>query len=401
MANQRDTQTDLPRFPRPIICAASARALAESAARAGIVVTSYDLFADWDTCECANAIKLNHLSDFATRSDEIGKSKVIFGGGLESNLNDIRELAETLASKSQWGNSSLKSIRASRNPILWTQLLREAGFKVANVRLRLSDDDIQSNWLQKRFDSTAGNGVTTVEQPPAPNKEFFFQRKVAGVPYSSLHVATDSEHRVLGWFRQLIGDSRLSAHPFRYAGSIGPINNSDACDLADQAGQHVSSQIGLRGVFGIDWICEHNAPDSIVPLEINPRITASAELWERATNENIFKIHLNALENRITVAPATRKPDSTHAKVIVYCGKVSISVDSQLQSDLISLRERKKAADIPSLGTTISPEHPFFSWFRDRKRLLDSQSVNAFMETTIAEAIAYRDPSNTNLRHEK
>ena len=67
---------------------------------------------------------------------------------------------------------------------------------------------------------------------------------------------------------------------FNYCGNIGPITLPvPVRNILQGIGDTLAVKAGLRGVFGIDFILEGKTP---VPVEVNPRYTASVEVLEES-----------------------------------------------------------------------------------------------------------------------
>ena len=68
----------------------------------------------------------------------------------------------------------------------------------------------------------------------------------------------------------------------------------------------------LRGLFGIDFIVQDGR---VVVLEINPRPTASLELYERIFDQSFLQEHANVFSrNRFSREVHLRGPDRIAAK---------------------------------------------------------------------------------------
>jgi predicted ATP-grasp superfamily ATP-dependent carboligase len=98
--------------------------------------------------------------------------------------------------------------------------------------------------------------------------------------------------------RQLIGDASFGAAGFRYCGNIlaprWDPQFDDENRLPRNAGrlaEIAAAAFGLTGVNGIDFIAQR---DAAIPVEINPRWTASCELVDRAHGARVFGLHADA-----------------------------------------------------------------------------------------------------------
>jgi predicted ATP-grasp superfamily ATP-dependent carboligase len=75
----------------------------------------------------------------------------------------------------------------------------------------------------------------------------------------------------------------------------------------------VTEAFGLWGLNGLDFIARDGVP---LPIEVNPRYSASMELLERATDCSLFALHVDACDGLL---PAPRGlPARVHGKAIVF-----------------------------------------------------------------------------------
>ena len=147
--------------------------------------------------------------------------------------------------------------------------------------------------------SSAGRGIfrlgTRAADPGQSGEPVLLPRqRASGQPISGLFLAAGGTTTRIGVTEQWIGRAELFAGPFTYCGSGGPI------DLPDQVGRQVAetgdqiaSEFGLRGLFGVDFLLEH---EIAWPTEVNPRYTASVEVYERALDIPLLDWHAQACE---------------------------------------------------------------------------------------------------------
>jgi predicted ATP-grasp superfamily ATP-dependent carboligase len=95
--------------------------------------------------------------------------------------------------------------------------------------------------------------------------------------------------------RPLTGRAWCGARGFAYCGSVdAPLD--DVRDRVrrqfDRIGEALAAAFRLTGLFGVDTIIDPRGHVHV--LEVNPRPTASMELYERATGTSIASLHLAA-----------------------------------------------------------------------------------------------------------
>jgi predicted ATP-grasp superfamily ATP-dependent carboligase len=110
----------------------------------------------------------------------------------------------------------------------------------------------------------------------------YFQEFIAGPSCAAIFRATPAGAQLLGVTEQLVGEPWLHVRRFRYCGSIGPLALTDRQrETFQRLGNVLTEDCGLQGLFGVDCVWRDGEP---VPVEVNPRYTASIEVLEYATN---------------------------------------------------------------------------------------------------------------------
>jgi predicted ATP-grasp superfamily ATP-dependent carboligase len=192
---------------------------------------------------------------------------------------------------------------------------------------------------------------------------------------SAAFLATNRQAILLGVTHQLTG---LAPHPtlaFQYCGSLAPVALSEACRHSiARIGQSLVSATGLCGVFGIDLIVESETPWLV---EVNPRFTASMELFEYPDRLSVMGRHMRSFPDSsgspspqfaaerdgVCEVPArqygaTSDQATSHAcalKVIAYLvggGRVSRTLHGQL------VARGHDVADIPMPGVHLRAGDP-------------------------------------------
>lgn len=250
------------------IVGASARACAESAARAGYAPVSFDLFADSDLRATGPVTRLAGGYGDLDKVFPSGAEPWMYAGGLENHPRLVDRLARR---RPLWGMEG-QPLRRARRPWHWCALLRDAGLPVPPWGPAAGPS------LLKPLAGAGGKGIRPwrSDDRPAPWRAYR-QECVEGEPAAALYCALPGRVELLGVTRQRIGGP---AGPFSYRGSSGPIDPGPAEDRIRKIGEVLCSGLGLRGLFGVDGIL---AGETFTPVEINPRYTASAEVVERAT----------------------------------------------------------------------------------------------------------------------
>jgi predicted ATP-grasp superfamily ATP-dependent carboligase len=115
---------------------------------------------------------------------------------------------------------------------------------------------------------------------------------------------------------------------YHYCGSLGPLHLEDHYTEQLQAiGETLAREFGLRGLFGVDAILDDSGK-RIVPVEINPRYTASIEVLERASFIGTkgtrgkalqsIRLHVEACEQEKLPERVMPVSNAKSAKAILY-----------------------------------------------------------------------------------
>jgi uncharacterized protein len=305
---------------RVLVAGVSTRAVAESAARAGFVVTAIDAFGDLDQHPSVRALSLGrsfnaHAAARAARSIEY--DAVVYLSSFENHPKAVSALA---VGRALWGNPP-EVLRRVRNPMLVAQALRQRGCAVPEVYLApdVPDPHVGSGfrrtsmqprhevrlkpnttWLVKPLASGGGHRVQPWPGDAGLPRACYLQELVNGTPGSVVFVASGGRAVPIGVSRQLIGDCTFGAAGYRYCGNIlaaaGDTGDAALVDRAGALARAVAEEFDVVGVNGIDFIARDSVPYAI---EVNPRWCASMELVERAYGLSVFGAHAAACANGV------------------------------------------------------------------------------------------------------
>lgn len=323
-----DSADESPAF-NLLIMGASARAAAASAARAGFHPAACDLFADRDLAACGPAQQVQHypqglrgwLMDQAAVAKAAGHGPLpwLFTGALENHPPLIEDAA---AEALLWGCDG-RVIRAARDPAIWCEALHRAGLPTLPW-LPGEQPSPGAGWLFKPSSSGGGTGIRAADQLAAPPSPGYWQKFQAGSPCSAVYVVGDRSVLLLGLTRQWIGQSWCGASGFQYCGSCGPwrepLLHPGSRRQLQAMGDCLGSQLGLRGLVGIDFIAAPGGPGGSTqfwPVEINPRYTASVEVLEAALGIAAVSLHATACTGG-DLPRAISLDDGLTAKAIIF-----------------------------------------------------------------------------------
>lgn len=356
-----------------ILCGASVRAAAASARRAGFAVWCADLFGDADLLAlCPNA---RRIADYpqglpALLEKAAPPGPCVFTGSLE---NHPAVLAAIRQHRPVWGMSS-DVLHKVRQPERLQAALAAGGFPTLQICLGPPPLDSAVTWLCKPLASGGGRHIHLwhASQTPCNTLDCYWQEYKPGEAYSALYLADGQATMLLGLCQQLVGQPWLHAARFAYCGNIGPLP-MNACERGplQALGEHLSACFGLHGLFGVDLI---RKGDRFFVTEVNPRYTASVELYELAYQVPLFAWHAarwqvpacansNALTSRESSC-STGTP--CLGKAILYApAELLIPTDFFACPDSVDLWRLPVLADVPVPGTVIPPGQPVLTLYAE------------------------------------
>ena len=346
-----------------LIVAASARGLAESAARAGYRVRAVDAYGDVDLLAHASTVALHRdrgrewsAAAAVAAAAAIPCGAVAYGSNLENHPSAVARLA---SGRRLWGNEP-EVLRRARDPILLADVLRSRGLPAPRTAVAAKQGD-QHGWLLKPRLSGGGHGIRPLRPGEEVPRTRYLQERIEGTPGSITFAADGRRAVALGLSLQLIGLPAFGAGGFRYCGSVlcgGPAplfeQEPTLLESAVAAATAATETFGLVGVNGIDFI----ARDGVAwVIELNPRYSASMELVERAHGVSIFQTHVDACSGRLPSDVHLRRPlDRVHGKAVIY------AAESLIARRLHRWRD-EAIRDVPHPGERIGRGRPICTVF--------------------------------------
>lgn len=391
LAAAADPAPSLTAPPAIVVLGASARAFAVSAAAAGFAVRAADLFADLDlaaaaaSCvsvasapEEASATPYPWSLAAAARGMPAG-APFVYTGGLE---NHPRLLAAIAAERPLAGNGP-EPLRVLRDWRRVAEAARRAGAMFPETFVDPAGVPTDGTFLVKPAAGAGGRGILPwtlaaarleARDTDAPR---LWQRIIPGAAWSATALMQAGRGRLVGVARQLVGERWCHAAPFSWCGAVtGPAGPGPSlapvtlASLGRLAGELAAMSRGT-GLVGFDCVVDAAGRPHV--LEVNPRPTASMELFERRGILRLATDHLAAcgiasptVGGRWGASPA----DVPWAKGVLFARR-AITVDEPLLARLLSSAEAWTAdddgwpaiADIPRPGQTLPPGGPVMSVF--------------------------------------
>ena len=383
-----------------LILGASVRAAAQSARRAGWQPIGGDLFGDADlTAICPAYVARRSPPDLASIATPAPPGPWLYTGGLENHPSLVARISRT---RQLLGNPA-EVLRRLRDPFHLAEVFERHGIDWPQCR-RLGDPPPRDDgWLIKHRRSSGGLRVAVWDDrsarllgerraSAAARSGWYFQRRLSGLPCSAVFLGAGGMARLLGMSEQLLsgGDDT----PFQYAGSLGTLDVSAAVRARiARVGDVIAEAFAPRGLFGVDLLLCGESRDAsvslddvqVVPVEINPRYTASVEVLERALGQSMVGLHIAACLQGVCSDVPVRGIEAPPAqrwygKQIVYADG-DFRVSERATAGLLGLNrgyDWPLVADIPSPGTRLLIGQPAVTVFAEaasRAELIESLST--------------------------
>ena len=334
-----------------LILGASVRAAAQSAAACGYSVSAADLFADRDLAEVASCVRVaNYPTDLLDIRRQLPDVPMMYTGALENYPELLEELQDA---GPFWGIASA-NVRQLRDPTTLERVFRSYDVPFPET-VHAGGVPLTGRWLRKPKQSAGGFRVQDADDSQmAACNEFLYQAYVPGPPIAASFVAGHGCVALLGVTDMLVGETWAGAQGFTYVGSIE--RHADPEEYAQwmRIGKIVADTWGAVGVFGVDAILRGQ---EVVPIEVNPRFTASMEVLEQASKLSVVRCHEQACTIGKVPSLGPPKPVSgCVGKAVLYARH-----DLLFPYELPRSRDGVRFRDIPQAETTILAGRPMLS----------------------------------------
>ena len=238
-----------------LIVALSARALAQSAGRAGKSVVAIDAFGDEDArAACRELVvapdvqtSFLHCDLDALVAPLVAAYKpegIVYGSGFE----DCPVQLTRLARHAPLFGAAPAAVATTKDPIRFSALCAAAG--LFHPEIETADPLRPGDWLLKRAGGSGGGHIRRRLPPYARSAGEYGQRRIDGRSVSLLFAGGETTFTPLGWSEQWT--SPTPDAPFRYGGAAGPVEApADSHVLA--ALSRLAAALGLKGLASADF----------------------------------------------------------------------------------------------------------------------------------------------------
>lgn len=366
--------------PPLVIAGASCRAAAASATAAGWSVFAADCFDDIDLGGVAAATHRvrSYPAGIVAAVADFPAAPWCYMGALENHLS----IVECITATRPLAGCPPAAVRLVRDPAALAMLAREAGLAFPQTHATPTGLPTDGTYLRKPLSSAGGRGIAPWTGPSTPTADaaWVWQRRVAGEPLSAVFALGPQTPRLLGMSRQLVGQPWCHAPAFGFCGAIRlrPSDLPPADTERLERFADILAAAGLRGVIGVDLV---RSVGGLHVIEVNPRPTASAELFERATGSSILAMHLAAFG----LASPHRSPgptfDSLWAKAILFT-TAALAINERLLARLLDRAAHWTAfdgwpaiGDVPRPGQTVRAGAPVLTVFAHGDSVAESMDM--------------------------
>ena len=302
-----------------LIAAISARALAQSARRAGFVPLAADFFADADMQEAAYACHklrgelkrgfrketlLRALTELAKRAPS-PVAGFVYGAGFEDRPALLSEIAK------RWpvlGNAAA-TVERTKEPEGFFAALDRLG--VAHPATVIAPPAKGAGWLAKKIGGAGGSHI-------APSRlgkgvpGVYYQERIEGRAVSALFVGNGKDARVLGFSEQWTAPSGKKL--WRYGGAVRPANlPAKIARQMTSAVRRVATCFELKGLGSADFMV---TDEKAYLLEVNPRPGATLDIFDAGACP-LLRLHVEAISDD-KLPPGPLKFRGAMASAIVY-----------------------------------------------------------------------------------
>lgn len=217
---------------------------------------------------------------------------MIYGSGFESDGDLLGRLSR---GRKVFGNHP-EVVGLLKDPGSFFPLLDR--LKIPRPETRLTPPARPAGWLAKRPGGSGGIDVRPAAET-TPGVRVYYQRVVPGRTFSATFLANRERAFVIGFNRQWASMVRPE-HPYQFGGAVGGVAMPGRLK-AEIAGalDRLVAETGLVGLNGLDFILSANR---WLVLELNPRPTATMELYDPDYPRGLFDWHLRSCGGEL---PAT------------------------------------------------------------------------------------------------
>lgn len=314
--------------------------------QAGYQVIALDAFADADTQQLALQSHVLPYQQHGFEAQAVLQcitslrqqypqlSGLLYGAGLEAQPALLQAIAQQLP---LLGNTAeqMASIHAYD---FFSQLT------ALNIAYPPTSQALQSGTqvLVKHLHGSGGSHIRWAQPDESLKPAEYSQRYLSGDCIGLLFVADGRDCQSIGLHQQwpVAPDNLLASRMLSHV-EIAPVLQQQILQMAQQLTRHYQ----LRGLNSLDVLIQHTEQDALYCLELNPRLSASIDLYQ--TTPPLMQLHFQGLQGKLPkqlkVAPQAR------GRSIIY---------AQQRLQMGALQWPSWVSDIPLAGSQIQVGQP-------------------------------------------
>jgi len=363
-----------------LIVSASGRALAQSAARMGAKAVVLDLFNDTDLrvlTEASQGVAGRNArfdaQQLLAAAHELCPPErcagLVYGSGFEGRT---RLLAQLARGRTLFGNAP-ETIAQVKDPTRFFAMLDL--LRIAHPEVRLDAPPEIDGWLTKRSGGAGGSHVKPARRRDRAKAQRYFQKFQTGRTLSVLFLADGCNVQVIGFNEQWCADLAQCA-PYCYGGAVSGIRlTPDLRPSITAVLEKLVRATGLVGLNGLDFILDPCGTPHV--LEINPRPTATIDLYDTDYPTGLLALHLRACRGQLPQPLA--QPHGARAHAIVYAGQNLVVP--------VAMSWPRWCTDIPAGGSFIMAGAPVCSVHAEAVSSTDARTLALSRRTLMSDLV--------------
>jgi uncharacterized protein len=296
-----------------LIFAQTARFIAQSAAQLGYQTWVADCFADKDTQRASNRlVRLPSLDKLTIASllsslDSLSQQQpclLICGAGIERFYPVLKQLPPHIR---PLGNT-FHIFEQLRSADQFFPLLDRLGIPYPETQLISPPDKNKRRWLSKDMKSCGGTHIkhTNIHS----NDQVIFQEYIEGTSASVSFIADGHIASVLGFNKQIHDKQSFVLQQLINQIDLTP----SSVHKVSTALQQLITATCFKGFGSLDFLVDD--ADNIYILELNPRLSASAELY--SNSGDILRRHIQASMGILLDYPSDKYKQSHNIRSLSY-----------------------------------------------------------------------------------
>jgi predicted ATP-grasp superfamily ATP-dependent carboligase len=277
-----------------LIAAASGRALASAARRAGYLPLVADFFDDADTrtlsaatCRAGDPDAGFDAKSLIPALERLAEGHAPIGLAYGSGFEDRVDLLDEIARRWPLIGNPADVVRRAKDPLLVAGLCES--LRIPHPEISLAPPANAEGWLVKSVGGAGGSHVAPAGAWRSGDENIYFQRIAPGEPVSILCLCDGTAAQALGSSRQWATPS--PGEPFRFGGCVRPADLPAQMETRlTEAAKSLAAASGLVGLNSFDFLV---ADEGFVLIEINPRPGATLDIFEDRDGL-LFQAHIDA-----------------------------------------------------------------------------------------------------------